>query len=271
VRAILLALLLLAAAARAQEPKIDPTRDIGIDQEVGLGKPLPLDARFVDEEGRPVRLGDLIGERPVILALVYYECPMLCTLVLNGLVSCLKVVDFDAGTDFDVVVISIDPTETPELAQRKKKSYVAAYGRPATAAGWHFLCGEQAEIARVAKAAGFRYVYDEDRDEYAHAAGIMVATPEGRLSRYFFGIEFPPRDLRLGLVEASDGRIGSVVDSVLLFCFHYDPTTGRYGFVIQNVIRLLGGLTLLVLAVFVVRSLRRERHAEPKPAAHGAP
>jgi protein SCO1/2 len=197
----------------------------------------------------------------VILAFVYYECPMLCTLVLNGLVSALRAVELEPGRDFDVVAIGIDPDETSELARAKQARYLDEYGKPETAGGWHFLTGAEPEIRRVADAAGFRYAYVPEKDEYAHASGVVVATPDGRLARYFFGIEYPPRDLRLALVEASDGKIGTLVDQVLLLCYHWDPLTGRYGLAIMNVIRFLGGLTVLGLVVFVGRALLRDRRA----------
>lgn len=256
----LLCLLLIAAGLAAQEPtRNDPTADLGLDQR--LDAQLPLDAPFSDAEGNAIRLRDCFHDRPVVLALVYYGCPQLCTLVLNGLVRCLKAVPLDAGRDFHVVVISINPEEGPDLARRKKASYVASYGRDRRADGWHFLTGREEEIRQVADTVGFRYRYDPETRLYYHAAGVMVATPEGRMSRYFYGIEFPPRDVRLGLVEASDGKIGSLTDAVLLFCFHYDPATGKYGFVILNVLRLAGGITVALLAFFVFRTLRRDRRA----------
>jgi protein SCO1/2 len=246
---------------------IDLLRDVGIDQH--LGSALPLAARFVDEQGREVELGAYFGARPVLLALVYYECPMLCTLVLDGVVKSLKTLDFDSGVEFDVVAISIDPRETSELARKKQDRYVAAYGRAETAAGWHFLVGSETSIRAVAQAVGFRYVYDASIDEYAHAAGIVVATPKGTLSRYFYGTDFAPRDLRLALVESAEERIGSLADQILLFCYHYDPATGRYGFAILSALRVAGTGTLLLLVLFVARHLRREARA--RPPAQGAP
>jgi protein SCO1/2 len=255
---LLLPFLLASAPALAEEKIDEKLEGVGIDQK--LGDKLPLDAPFVDSSGNEVRLGDYFGgEKPVVLAIVYFECPMLCTMVLNGLVGSLKTMSLDAGEDFEVVVVSVDPGETPALAAEKKANYVGHYGRPETAAGWHFLTGEEPAIKTVAKAAGYRYRYDEKIDEYVHAAGIMVATPDGTLSRYFFGVEFAPRDLRLGIVEASGGKVGTIVDSIMLFCFSYDPATGKYGFVVQSAIRIGGSLTVLILALFVLRSLRRER------------
>jgi protein SCO1/2 len=255
--AILGALSALASpAAPAAQAPAQVLERVGFDQ--NLGARLPLDARFVDDGGTPVALGEVLGERPAVLAFVYYECPMLCTLVLNGLVRALRAIDLAPGEDFDVVAISIDPAETPELARAKKAHYLEAYGRPDAARGWRFLCGGEEEIRRVAAAAGFRYEYVAERDEFAHASGLVVLTPEGEVARYLYGVEYAPRDLRLGLVEASAGRIGSPVDKVLLLCMHYDPLTGRYGFAIVGAIRLFGGLTVAALAAFIARSLARE-------------
>lgn len=233
-----------------------------------LDAPLPLDATFRDETGREVRLGEYFGQRPVILTLVYYECPMLCSVILNGLLKSLERLTFDVGREFDIVTISFNPAETPELAAAKKRTYVERYGRPGAAAGWHFLTGEEAAIRRVTEAVGFRYAYVPERREYAHAAGIVVATPEGRVSRYFYGIEYPPRDLRLGLVEAAERKIGSPVDQFLLYCFHYDPKTGTYGAAVMNLMRLGGLLTVVLLGAFVLVSRLREgrRVAAPPPA-----
>ncbi len=265
--------LVAAAALRAQsmEPpqggivradeKPEILKQIGIDQR--LNEMLPLDVPLRDEAGRAVRLGDYFGRRPVILALVYYNCPMLCTQVLNGLVGALNVMSLDAGRDFDVVAVSFDARETPAMAAAKKDAYLSRYKRPNAAAGWHFLTGDAASIERLTKAAGFRFRYDEKRDQFAHASAVMVATPDGRLARYFYGIEYPPRDLRLGLVEASAGRIGTPVDQVLLYCFHYDPASGKYGPVIVNIIRLAGVATLVFLGLSLwMMSRRRARLLE---------
>ncbi len=230
---------------------------IGFDQR--LGEELPLDAVFVDEAGREVRLGTYFGSRPVILALVYYECPMLCTLVLDGLARSLKAVDFDPGTDFDVVVVSFDPGETPEMAAAAKRKTVSRYGRLDTAAAWHFLTGDGSSIDRLTEAAGFRYRYFEETDEYSHAGGVVLVTAEGKISRYAFGIEYAPRDLRLALVEASENRIGTAVDQLLLFCFHYDPATGKYSAAVMNLVRAGGILTLLALGLSFVLMTRRRR------------
>jgi protein SCO1/2 len=261
---VLLFLLALTAPAGAQAGG-PPPPDVGIDQR--LGEALPLDARFLDEQGRELPLVELFGERPVILALVYYECPMLCTLVLKGLCAALADVSLAPGVDYDVVAVSIDPGETPELARAARDAFAARLGGAEAARGLHFLCGAEPEIARLAGAAGFRYAYDPATDQYAHAAGVMVVTPEGRLARYFYGIDYPPRDLRLALVEASAGRIGSLVDQVLLLCLHYDPATGRYGLAVQNALRLGGGATVLLLGGFVVRSLLADRRRRARAAA----
>jgi protein SCO1/2 len=214
-----------------------------------------------DETGGAVTLGSLLRGKPVILNLVYYECPMLCTLVLNGLLSAMKALPFDAGTEFDVITLSFDPTETPELAARKKATYLEQYRRAGAAAGWHFLTGDAAAIERLAAAVGFRYRYDPQRKEFAHAAGLTVLTPRGVIARYFFGVEFVPRDLKFGLMEAADERIGSPIDQLLLFCYHYDPSSGRYSTAVLNGVRAGGLATLLALAGFILWAVRRERGA----------
>ena len=254
------------AAPAGERPRI--LRDVGFDQR--LGETVPLDAVFRDESGRAVRLGDYFGQRPVVLSLAYYDCPMLCTVTLNGLASALDVVSFDPGREFEVVTVSFDPRDTPAAARAKKKPYVARYGRPGAAAGWHFLTGEPRSIAGLTDAVGFRYSWDERIGQFAHASGIYVATPDGRLSRYFFGIEYAPRDLRLALVEASHGKIGSPVDQLLLYCYHYDPVAARYGAVVMNMVRLGGVAAVLVLAIFLSVMWRRD-HREAVRAAGSAP
>jgi len=232
------------------------------DWQPALGATLPLDARFVDHEGRELALRDCLGPRPVVLALVYYRCPMLCGLVLEGMVQALRAVDFTTGTDFDVLVLSIDPRETPALAAEKRLSTLAGYGLApddARAGAWRFLVGSESAVRSVADAVGFGYAYVSETGEYAHGAGLTVLTPGGQVSRVLFGVEFAPRDLRLSLVEASAGTIGTPIDQVLLRCFHYDPTRGKYGFAVLFVVRALGALTLFLLAFFVVGWLRRER------------
>jgi protein SCO1/2 len=192
---------------------------------------------------------------------VYYECPMLCTQILSSITSTLGVLSLDTGRDFELVMVSFDPRETPAVAREKKAMYLERYSRPAAESGWHFLTGDQASIDRVTSAAGFRYAWDEDTQQFAHPSGIVVATPDGRLSRYLFGIDFGPRDLRLALVEASEGKIGTLVDSVLLYCYHYDPMIGKYGFVIMRALRIAGAATVLLVGGFVFVMLRRERRA----------
>jgi protein SCO1/2 len=231
-----------------------------VDVEQKLGDALPLAARFRDEQGRDVELGSVFGERPVVIALVYYECPMLCTLVLNGLVRAMQPLALDAGRDFDVLVVSFDPQETPALARAKKATYVEAYGRDGAEAGWHFWTGERASIEALTGALGFRYAYDAARDEYAHAASLFVATPEGRISRYLFGVEYSSRDLRLALVESVEGGIGTLADALLLLCYHYDPSTGRYTRAAMGVMRAAGAVTVVAIGS-LVWALRRREHA----------
>jgi protein SCO1/2 len=230
-------------------------RTVGFDQ--NIGDPLPLDAHFLDENGQSVTLADYFGQKPVILSLVYYECPMLCSMVLNGLVRSLRVLKFDVGDEFNMITLSIDPGEGPELAHEKHKGYVKLYKRPGAGDGWHFLTGDQSQIQRVADAAGFRYAYDADTDEYAHAAGIVVLTPDGTIARYFYGMDYPPRDLRLGLVEAADGKVGNVIDQALLFCYRYDPLAGTYSAVVINILKIAAVVTLVALAVMFYFLRRR--------------
>jgi protein SCO1/2 len=242
-----------------------PLREIGFDQ--NLDRRLPLDTTFADEEGRTVRLGDYFGRRPVVLAFVYYDCPMLCTLVLNAMASSLDVLSLQPGSDFEIVTISFDPREKPALAAAKKASYLQRYHRPGAAAAWHFLTGDQESIDRTTKAAGFRYVWDERLKQYAHPTGLIVLTPDGRAARYLFGIEYGPRDLRLAIVDASAGRVGSKVDAFLLYCYHYDPMTGRYGLAIMRTMRIAGAATVLALLGFIAIMLRRERRADRRSAS----
>ncbi len=258
-RAVALGLAALCASTSAAQ-SLPAQAQVGFDQR--LGARLPLDARFALEDGREIALGELFGRRPVVLAFVYYECPMLCGQVLAGLVRSLRAIPLDAGTDFEVVAVGIDPGETPALARAKRASCLEAYGRAGAEDGWHFLTGAEGEIRRVADAAGFRYAYDPSTDQYAHAAGLVVATPAGELSRYFFDVEFPARDLRLGIVEAGAGAVGTAIDQVLLFCFHYDPSRGRYSLAIWSIVRLAGLATVSALAGFVLRSLVREQRSK---------
>jgi protein SCO1/2 len=242
------------APPAAERPKI--LRDIGFDQR--LGETVPLDAVFRDESGRAVKLGDYFGKRPVVLALAYYECPMLCTVTLNGLASALDVVSYDPGREFEVVTVSFEPKETPELAAAKKATYLRRYRRAGASAAWHFLTGDAAEIRRLTEAVGFRYAWDETTKRYAHASGIMVLTPDGRLARYLYGVEYAPKDLRFGIYEAAQGKILSPVDHLLLYCYHYDPTLGRYGTTVMALLRVAGVLTLAGLGVLMITLRRRE-------------
>jgi len=230
---------------------------VGIDQR--LDQQLPLDLTFRDEAGRNVPLSTFFqSKKPVILALVYYRCPMLCTQILNGLESGLKAVSFNPGQDFEILSVSFDPKDTPELAASKKQLYLRRYGRPNSANGWHFLTGDEANIKALTDAAGFHFKYDAKTDQFAHASGIMIATPEGRLSRYFYGVEYAPRDVRLGLVEASENRIGDPVDQILLFCYHYDPATGRYGAMVMNIVRVTAAGFVLISVTFLLIVFRRD-------------
>jgi len=234
-------------------------KDVGVDQK--LNSSIPLDLTFRDEHGNRVALGQYFHGKPVILTLVYYNCPMLCTQVLNGLDRSLEQVPMSIGRDFEVVTVSIDPTDEPSLAEAKQAVYVGMYNRPGAATGWHFLTGEGPAIAQLTRAVGFRYAYDPDSKQYAHASVVMLLTPEGRLSRYIYGVSYPARDMRLGLVDASGGKIGSPVDQVLLFCYHYDPHTGKYGLLISRVLKLLGLATILTGGVFLIWLFRSEHYS----------
>jgi protein SCO1/2 len=233
-------------------------QSVGIDQK--LDQQVPLHLRFRDEAGREVPLSKFFTSgKPVILALVYYRCPMLCTQILNGLEGSLKGVSFNPGRDFEVVSVSFDPGDTAEIAAGKKQMVLQRYHRPDTANGWHFLTGDESNIQALTNAVGFHYKYDAATNQFAHASGIMILTPEGRLSRYFYGVEYAPRDIRLGLVEASQNRIGNPVDQFLLFCFHYDPATGKYGAIALNVVRFAGAGFVLIGGAWLLIAFRRER------------
>lgn len=269
--ALALALTLVAAPASAQRAQggvsIQPGEPasskpgilskIRIDQK--LNHTVPLDLPFTDETGKQVRLGDYFGKRPVMLALVYYECPMLCTQVLNGLTTALGVMNFEPGKEFEVVAVSFNPKEGPGLASAKKTSYLERYGRPHTAAGWHFLTGTEDSIKKLTDAVGFRYEYDPEIKQYAHGAGIELLTPKGVISKYYYGIEYSPRDLRLGVIEASEERIGTPIDDFLLFCYHYDPSTGKYGAAVLRMVRVGAIATVAVFLAFLFVSLRRDK------------
>jgi protein SCO1/2 len=233
-------------------PKV--MKNVGIDQR--LNEQVPLDAVFKDEQGQQVRLGQFFKGKPVVLSLVYYSCPMLCNQVLNAELGSFRLISFNMGEQYEVVTVSFDPRETPELAAAKKTTYIKAYNRPGAEASWHFLTGDEANIKRLTEAVGFRYLWDEQTKQFAHASGIMLLTPDGKLARYFYGIEYPPRDLRLGLVEASQNKIGTPVDALMLYCYHYDPATGKYGAVVMNIVRVAGGISVLLI-VGLLLVLRR--------------
>jgi len=240
-----------------------PLKEVRYDQR--LGEQVPLDLPFKDETGRAVKIGDYFGRRPAVLVLAYYHCPMLCDMVLQGVETALKPLSLDPAKDFDVVVASIDPHETPEQAAAKKRQVVKDYNRPGTEGGWHFLTGPQPSIDRLANAVGFKYVYDPARNQFAHAAGMVILTPGGRVSRYLFGLEYPARDVRLGLVESGGGKIGSAIDQVLLYCFHYDPVMGRYSAATLTIVRLAGIATVAGIILMIVLLRRRETAAQPGP------
>jgi protein SCO1/2 len=235
-------------------------KDIGIDQH--LDQQIPLDLQFKDENGSTVRLGDYFKKgRPVILTLVYYQCPMLCSEVLTGLDSAMQVMKFTAGNEYEVITVSIDPRDTPEVAKEKKASYLKEYKRPGAEDGWHFLTGQPENIAKLAQTVGWKYRWDPKMNQFVHAAGIMLVTPQGKLAQYYYGIEYAPKDLRLGLIEASQDKIGNLVDAVVLYCYHYDPRTGKYGAVVSNMLRIGGAATILLLGGFIVLMVRRDSHA----------
>nr|HEV7952909.1 SCO family protein [Candidatus Acidoferrales bacterium] len=266
-RALLTGALLMTAAScvRAQDifvqnpgGKPEVLKNVGLDQK--LNAQVPLDITFKDEHGATVSLGQLLQGKPAILTMVYYKCPMLCTEVLNATLNTLKEVPLEIGKDFSVITVSIDPTEKPVLAEAKQIMYTGLYGRQGAVRGWHFLTGDEEQIQKLAAAVGFRFVYDNESSQFAHASGIMVMTPEGRLSRYFYGLAYNPRDVRLALVEAGEGKIGSTVDEIMLFCFHYDPVTGKYAVTIMHVVRAAGALSALGIVLGIIIFLRREKY-----------
>jgi protein SCO1/2 len=240
-------------------------KDVGVDQK--LNDSVPLDLTFRDESGQIVKLGQFFGDKPVILSLVYYNCPMLCTQVLNGMERSLKDVPMDIGKQFSVVTVSIDPTERPALASAKRALYTGLYGRPGSTQGWHFLTGDEPQIKQLANAVGFRYAYDPQSKQFAHASAIMILTAEGKISRYLYGIQYATRDLRLGLVEASEGKIGTPVDQILLFCYHYDAATGKYSLLISRVLKAAGIFTILVIGIGIFLLARSEHYALPERRA----
>jgi len=243
---------ILSPPANVRPPGL---KNVGIEQH--LEEQIPPDLTFRDETGKTVRIGEYFGQRPMILNLVYYQCPMLCSEVLSGLESALRVLKFDVGKDFDVLTVSFDPKETPEIAAKSKAEYLKRYKRPGAEAGWHFLTGPQESIEALTKAAGFQYQYDPKTGQFAHTTAIMVLTPQGKIAQYYFGVEYAPKDLRLGLVQASSGKIGTVVDEVLLYCYHYDPTTGKYGAIISRILQLSAAATILILGGLLLILFRR--------------
>lgn len=270
-------LLALAAAAGALPPQLSPEQPasnplpgelgtVGFDQR--LGETLPLDLPFRDETGREVRLGELFGTRPVLMAFVYHSCPMLCTLIQNGIAAGLKPLKLEPGRDFDVVMVSFDPADTPESAARKKQEVLSRYGREETAAGWHFLVGEEESIRALTEAAGFRYVFDTATQQFAHASGTLILTADGRPSRYLYGIDYAPKDLRLAFVESSAGKIGNLVDQFLLLCFHYDENLGKYSAAAMLSLRFAAAVTVVILIGLVAGLALRERR-QRRAAAGG--
>ena len=247
---------IMSPPANVRPPYLE---NVGIEQR--LDGQVPADLAFVDDTGRPVKLGDYFGRKPLILNLVYYNCNMLCGEALAGLSSSMRLIKFDAGKEFEIVTVSFNPQETPQLAAAKKADYVKRYGRPGAASGWHFLTGPPESINALTKAVGFQYQYDAAKNQYAHATAIMVLTPEGRISRYFYGVEFPPKDLRMGLVEASQRKIGNLTDEILLYCYHYDPATGKYGAIVSNMLKIGAALTILLLGGLVLLLIYLERKA----------
>jgi protein SCO1 len=251
----------MSPPANTRPPRLE---NVGIEQH--LNAQLPPDLIFHDDAGKTVKLGDYFGGKPLILNLVYYNCTMLCGEALAGLASAMRLVKFDVGNEFDVVTVSFDPRETPEMAAVKKIDYVKRYGRANAAAGWHFLTGQPDSINALTKTVGFQYQYDAKSNQYAHATAIMVLTPQGRISRYFYGVDFPPKDLRMGLVEASQGKIGNAVDAVLLYCYHYNPETGKYGAMVANILRLAAAATILLLSGLIFILWRLDRSVARKTA-----
>jgi protein SCO1/2 len=255
-----LALILLAGTtARAHNDKRPAAlRDVAFDQK--LNQQVPLDLTFRDENGKAVRLADYFKQKPVILNFVYFKCQDLCPLLLDGIARSLRALSFDIGNQFDVLTVSFDPHDDPPLAAAKKTDLIEKYSRPGATAGWHFLTGDEASIQKLTQSVGFRYTYDAHTGEFGHATGIIILTPAGKTSRYFYGIDFSPRDVRLGLIEAAAHKIGSPIDQLLLFCYHYDPTTGKYNLLVARVIQVAGAATVLLLGGFIIVMLRRDRN-----------
>jgi protein SCO1/2 len=248
---------IMAPSANVKPPGL---KNVGIEQR--LNAQVPADLAFRDETGKPVKLGDYFGKRPLILSLVYFRCPMLCSEVLAGVEGSLKAINFNPGQDFDVLTVSFDPKDTPESATEKKAEMLKHYKRDGAAAGWHFLTGPKESIDALTSAVGFEYQYDTSTDQFAHTTGLMVLTPDGKVAQYYYGVDFPPRDVRLGLIQASQGKIGTVVDQVLLYCYHYDPKTGKYSAMINRIIQLCGGLTIVSIGTVLLVLMRRGSDSE---------
>ena len=257
--AMILALVGIAGVSANAQQTTTPTilNKAGITQ--NLNRQIPQDLLFRDEAGKSVRIGDFFGRKPIVLSLVYFDCPALCTEVLNGELRTMKAISLDLGQDFDALTVSFEPKDTSALAKAKRDVYVGQYGRPGATDHWHFLTGDQHSIDALTNAVGFHYAYDSSIRQYAHAAAILILTPDGRIDRYFYGVVYPARDVRLGLVEASEGKIGTLTDRALLYCYEYDPMTGKYGVVVMNIVRAAGGLTVLALGIFMIMMFLRER------------
>jgi len=269
------AMLLLMTAIASPSAKAQQIATPAILSKVGitqnLNAQIPPDLTFRDEAGNSVRIGEFFGKKPIVLSLVYFDCPALCTEVLNGELRTMKAIALDLGKDFDAVTVSFEPADTPALAKAKRDVYIGQYGRPGATGHWHFLTGEQPSIDALTNIVGFRYAYDSSIRQYAHAAAILILTPDGRIDRYFYGVQYPARDVRLGLIEASEGKIGSLTDQALLYCYQYDPMTGKYGVVVMNVLRAAGGLTVLLLGIFMaVMFLRERKRSSGVPPVAGA-
>jgi protein SCO1 len=247
----------LSASAQPAGARPPVLQDVGIDQL--LNNQVPLDLEFRDETGRTVKLAEYFKDKPVVLSLVYYNCPRLCTQVLNGLLGAMKGLPMTPGNEFVNLTVSFDPREQPELAAAKKSEYLSRYKRPGSEAGWHFLTGDEASIKALTKAVGFRYIWDPVTKQYAHASGIMILTPQGKLSRYFYGIEYAPRDLRFGVIDASAGKVGSLADQIILYCYMYDPDRGTYSLIVMRVLRIFAVMTLATLLALFIYLRRKEK------------
>jgi protein SCO1/2 len=274
-----LVVLALPASVGAQAPFVPKTglvtengsssllKEVKFDQHLGVQ--LSLDTEFRDESGKTVKLREYFGKRPIVFALVYHECPMLCNVVLNNMVSSLRSLEFTPGVEYDVLTISIAPHETSALASAKRRGFVTKFQRMETLNHWHFLTGDEPNIRKIADEVGFNYAYDPKSGQYAHASGIMILTPEGKVSRYFYGVDYPTRDLRFGIMEASEEKIGSPIAQVLLMCFHYDPTTGKYSLAVMRILQACGLVTVIGLGMSIVTMLRRDRRQRRLEALHG--